>query len=147
MTCPNCGAILDDRSQYCNHCGQAQQPPPPPDYQTFGDSAEGDEPHRRCYQQPTGDQNPRPVFNSTDGAPFGGERVHFILSICCFGWAGLVGLPKAISFLVTFFRWDWGNWGLFSWPPLSGWFSVAVHFVLPIVGGVMLLGMYKRNNA
>jgi len=140
MTCPNCGSILDDRSQFCNHCGQAQQmPPPPPDCPP--------PPPGYAYQQPTGDQDPRPAFNSTDGAPFGGDRVHFILSICCFGWAGLIGLPKVISLLTTLIHWSWGNWGLFSWPPLSGLFSVAVHFVLPIVGGVMLLGMYKRNNA
>ena len=133
MTCPNCGAILDDRSQYCNHCGQAQQQaPPPPEQPGY------------AYQQPTGDHDPRPAFNSTGGTPFGGERVHLILSICCFSWAGLVGLPKAISLLSTLLHW---NWHVFSWPPFSGLFSVAVHFVLPLVGAVVLLGIHRRNNA
>ncbi|MDR2687544.1 MAG: zinc ribbon domain-containing protein [Oscillospiraceae bacterium] len=132
MTCPNCGAFLDDGAQYCNRCGQAQRqqesPPEPPGC---------------AYQQPTGDQGPRQVFNNTGGTPFGGDKAHLILSLCCFGWAGLIGLPKAISFLVTLVRWDWGP---FSWPPISGWFSVAAHFVLPLVGGVVLLGMHRRNS-
>jgi len=135
MTCPNCGAILDDRSQYCNQCGQAQRqaqtPPPPPDYE---------------YQRPTGDTEPRPAFSSTGqgGSVLSGAKTHLILSICCFGWAGLVGLPKAISFLATLPRW---NWGVLLWPPLSGIFGVAIHFVLPLVGAFVLLGMYRRNNS
>jgi len=143
MTCPNCGAILDDRSLYCNHCGQAQRQAPPPSAQAFGNSAEGDEPYRR-YQEPTGDQEPRPIFTNTDGAPFGGDRIHLILSLCCFGWAALFGLRRAINFLVLLLQWDWR---VYSWPPFSAWFGVAVYFVLPLVGGVVLLGMYKRNNS
>jgi len=135
MTCPNCGAILDERSQFCNHCGQAQQAQSPP-------PADGPPPPGYEYQQATGDRDARPVFSNTDGAPFGGERRDFILSLCCFGWAGLIGLPKAIGFLVSLLRWS--NWASFSWP--SGWFGVAVHFVLPLAGALVLLGKY-RNNA
>ena len=132
MTCPNCGAALDERSQYCNHCGQAQQPPPPPEQPGY------------AFQQPTGDQDPRPAFSNTGGAPFGGDRIYLILSLCCFGWAGLAGLPRAINFLVLLLRWDWR---LLSWPPFSAWFSVGVYFVLPLVGGAVLLGMHRRNNS
>jgi len=134
MTCPNCGAILDERSLFCNHCGQAQQtqqaqsPPPPPGCE---------------YQKATGDQEPRPVFRNTDGAPFGGERIYLILSICCFSWAGLVGLPRAIRFLVMLLQW---SWSVYSWPPFSSWFSVAVYFVLPLVGAFVLLERYRRSN-
>ena len=138
MTCPNCGSTLDDRSQFCNHCGRAQQP--------VNNSAEGGEPPPGYeFQQPTGDQEARPAFSTTgEGGSFlNGEKTHLILSVCCFGWAGLIGLPKAIGFLTTFIRWDWG---VFSWPPLSGFFGVVVHFALPLVGALILLGIHRRNN-
>ena len=146
MTCPNCGSILDDRSQFCNHCGQAQQ-----SYtQAFGNNAEGGEPHRRCYQQPTGDQNPGQGFNSTGagGTAFNGKNNYLFLMICCFGWALLVGMPKAISFLATFMNpVARGDWNLLSWPSFSGFLTLGLQFVLPLAAGVFFLNKYGQSNA
>ena len=129
MTCPNCGAGLDDRSRFCNYCGQAQRQPPP-----------------ECQAQPPAG-GPYPGFQPqppiSGGSVIGGEKIHLILSLCCFGWAGLVGLPRCISFVVTLFNWNWSAVSL----PISGWFSVGMNFVLPLVAGFILLNMHRQNNA
>jgi len=127
MTCPNCGAGLDVRSRFCNHCGQAQQPSPPADNQTTGS----------CFQPP----QPPPQGLQGLGDALGG-KTHLVLAVCCFGWAGLFGLPRCVNFVAALFRWSWGPFAL---PPFSGWFSVGLHFVLPLVAGLVLLSMYRRN--
>jgi len=152
MTCPNCKFTLDERSNYCNNCGAAQLAPEqaPPTFGSYagGGSAEGGEPARRYFQPPTGDENPQaPAFGSTggdgkNGLTFLGPKTYLILSICCFGWAVLIGLSRAINLLNMLSYWSFFSWGLVS--TLSG---VAIHFVLPLVGGFVLLNIYKRNNA
>jgi len=134
MTCPNCGAGLGDCSRFCNYCGQAQQPSPPPNEQSFADNAEGGEPYRR-YQPP---QPPsRGIGAALDG------KTHLLLALCCFGWAGLVGLPRCVGFIVSLFRW---NWGSFSLPSFSGFFNLGLNLVLPLALGAALLHLHRRNN-
>ena len=128
MTCPNCGAGLDDRSHFCNYCGQAQRPvpPPPPD--------QPPPPPGYAYQQP------QPPSQGLGGALSG--KAHLVLSLCCFGWAGLIGLPRCIRFVFSLASWSWSS---FSLPSFSGWFGVGLHFVLPLVAGFVLLNMHRRN--
>ena len=137
MTCPNCGAGLDDRSRYCNFCGQAQQPVPPGP-QPFPNGAEGEEPHRRCYQEP---QAPPQGLQGL-GSALGG-KAYLVLSVCCFGWAGLVGLPRCIGFIASLLSWSWNS---FSWSFISGFFSLGLHLILPLVAGAVLLNMHKRSE-
>jgi len=117
MTCPNCGAGVDDRSRFCNYCGHAQQAAPPA------------QPPAYEYQPP---QPP-----SQGIAPALGGKTYLILSLCCFGWAGLVGLPRCVGLLISLFRWDLG---------FSGFFSLGMNLVLPLVLGAALLNMHRRNN-
>ncbi|MCL2494779.1 MAG: hypothetical protein FWE98_03890 [Oscillospiraceae bacterium] len=151
MTCPNCKSTLDERSNYCNNCGAAQLAPEqaPPNAQSFGDSPMGGsaadgEPYRRYFQPPTGDADPQsPGFGGGDGKggiSFLGPKTYLILSICCFGWAALIGLSRAVNLLNMLSYWSFFSWGL-----VTGVINVAIHFVLPLVGGFVLLNMHKRN--
>jgi len=135
MICLNCGAGLDDRSHYCNYCGRAQQAPPP-EQQAFGGSAVGGEP--QYYQEP---QAPSQGMQSLGGAL--GGKAYLILSVCCFGWAGLVGLPRCIGFVASLFSWSWSS---FSWSFITGFFNLGLHLVLPLVAGAALMNMHRRNE-
>jgi len=125
MTCPNCGAGLDDCSRFCNLCGQAvashapaySQDTPPPGYE--------------C-------QPPQPPSQGIGSAL--GDKKYLVSSLCCFGWAVIFGMPRCFSLLSALFG------ARFDWNLFSAGFSVALHFALPLVLGLVLLGLHRRDS-
>ena len=130
MTCPNCGSVLDDRSQYCNHCGQAQQanPPPPP---------EGYPPPGYEYQQPQASSQGLQGI----GDALGGKG-YLVLAVFCFAMA-FFGFLNRIGFIISMFS---RNWGTFSGSYFTNFFSLGTRVILPLTAGFILLGMHQRNN-
>ena len=134
MTCPNCGAAIDGRSLYCNYCGAAQEPPPrehPSPEDPF--APEGPQIY---VQQP-------PPPSRGIGEALGGKG-NLILSICCFAWALVKGLPRLFDFLGNLFS-RIGHWGnMFGM--IGGTFSLALHLALPLALGILFLRRHQNQG-
>jgi hypothetical protein len=126
MTCPNCGAQLDDRSRYCNFCGAEQKPAP----------------QNNCRQAPPPAQ--------AMGAALGGKG-YFVLAMGCFAWALCRGGPKLAQFAAYLVKSFHIPSGLFGWVGVVwGLFlnalPLTLHLLAPLVLALVLLRLHQKQE-
>jgi len=145
MICPKCNANIDDRSYYCNRCGAAQTPQ---------DAQSQPEPQNRYASQDAERYGPREYRSDqpppAKGFDFGGlnEKKYLILSLVCFGWAAVRGIPAIIVLLRVviegFSFWDRFN-GFNGFGLVSAIVSVGIHVAAPLILGGVLLKKYHED--
>ena len=142
MICPKCSANIDDRSYYCNRCGAAQTQAQS-DAENQYASQDADRYGPREYRS---DQTPPPAKGFDIGEL--SEKKYLLISLVCFGWAAVKGIPAAVGLLriaigVIPFPDHYDGVGVLGL--VAAIVSVGVHLAAPLVAGVVMLKKYHND--
>ena len=138
MVCPNCGAHIDGRSNFCNRCGAAQN--------RNQESGMGDQENRYGPREYRSDQQ-NPSGNYYFDFSNLNDKKYLLIALACFGWALVKGVPALfglLRFLPNLASWPWSISGLGSpFSLVSAIFPVGLHFVAPLIVGLVL---YRKHR-